>query len=102
LSWFTSSRRELGQHAAQVALQRLLGDPHDLAARAAQEALDRVVEQRLLAGQLHVGDAVHVQRDAALRVGALHLDVDRDVGEVDAVDQLEQRHAQRAPPRTTR
>src|SRR5207247_5848199 len=44
-------RGELGEHAAQVALQGLLGDLHELLARLAQEALDRVVEQRLLPGR---------------------------------------------------
>ena len=88
--------RELGEHAAQVALQRLLGDPHDLRELLAQEALDGVVQQRILAGQLHVGHPVHVEGDAALGVGSLHLDVDGDVRQLHAVDDLEERHAQRA------
>ena len=88
---------ELGEHAAQVALEGLLGDAHELLAGLAQEALDRVVEEGLLARQRDVGHPVHVQGDATLGVGAAHLDVDGDVREIDAVDELEEGHAQGAP-----
>src|SRR5690606_25702351 len=64
-------RRERGQHAAQVALEGLARDRHDLLARVAEEALDRVAELPALARDLHVRDALHVERDAALRVRAL-------------------------------
>src|SRR3712207_7515218 len=39
---------KLGDDAAQVALQGVLGDGDDVLPREAQEALDRVVQERLL------------------------------------------------------
>ena len=74
----------------------------DLLVRADRGASESAVpgapqqHQQLLAGQLDVGHAVYVQGNAALGVRAANLDVDGDVGEVDAVHDLEQRHAQGA------
>ena len=84
-----------GEHAAEVALEGLAGGLHDLLAAAAEEALEGVVEQGLLAGDLDVGEALDVERDAALGVGVLDLDLDDHVGQVHAVDGLEQRDADR-------
>ena len=56
--------RKLGDDATQVAFQRVFGDAHDAFARIAQEALDGVVQQRLFAGDLDVGDGVNLQRNA--------------------------------------
>jgi hypothetical protein len=86
-------RRELREDAADVALERLARDRGDLLARPAEEALDGVGQARLLARELDLRDALHVERDAALGVGALHGDLDGDVGEIHPVDALEERDA---------
>jgi len=44
--------RQLREDAAQVPLERLLGDLRDLRPRPSEEALDGVVQERLFAGQL--------------------------------------------------
>src|SRR6185295_5184308 len=87
--------RELGDDAAQVPLQRVLGDERDVVARPPHEALERVVQERLLAGELHVGDGLHVERHAAAGEGVLHRQLDRHVGERHPVDHLDHRHAHR-------
>ena len=60
-------RGHLGDDAAQVTLERVLRDVHDLLLRAAEEALEGVVQQRLFAGNLDVGNGLHVERYAAAR-----------------------------------
>jgi hypothetical protein len=88
--------RQAREHAAEVALERLAGDVHDLRARLAEEALDRVVDERLLAGHLDVRDALHGEGDAALGVGPFDLELDDHVREVHRVHRLEQRDPQGA------
>src|SRR5690606_25379220 len=61
----------------------------------AEEALERVVQQGLLAGNLDVGDPGDAEGNATLGVRILHADLDDHVGEVHAVDALEQRDAER-------
>jgi hypothetical protein len=48
---------ELGEDAAEVSLERVLGDLDDLRPALAEEPLERVVEERLVAGDLEVRDA---------------------------------------------
>ncbi len=71
-------RGEGGQHAAQVALEGLLGDLVDLVHVLLEEALHRVAEDGLGGGDLHVGDRVDLERDAAGGVGVLHRQGERD------------------------
>src|SRR5262249_5196131 len=61
-----------------------------------EEALDRVRELAGLRRDLDVRDTLDVERDAALRVGALHAQVDDHVGERDAIDRLDHRATHRA------
>src|SRR4030095_7096653 len=82
--------------AAQVSLQCVLRDAHDARAIDAQETLDRVVEDRLLARDLDVGDAVDVDGNTALRVRALDGDLDRHVRQIHRIDRLQQRDTQGA------
>ena len=90
-------RRQLRQHFAQHAFERLLCDERDLVHRRAEKALHRVAHVRGVARDLHVGDGVHVERDAALRVRALHADLDGEEPHVHARDVLQQRHPKPAP-----
>ena len=85
--------RETREHAAQVPLERLLGDVVNFLARSAEKALGRVREQRLFAGELHVRDALNRERDAAFGEGALDVDVHREHAEVEHVDAFDERAA---------
>jgi hypothetical protein len=89
-------RRHRREHAADVALERLLGDARDLLAGHAEEALDRVRDEPAVGRDLDVRDRGHRQRDAALGVRAGHLHVHRDVRDVHAHDVLDERVADAA------
>src|SRR5262249_48707193 len=75
----------------------LARDRDDLVLAAIEQALDRVGQLGGLARHLDVGDRVHVEGDAAARVRARHLQLDRHVGQVHAVDALEHGQAHAAP-----
>jgi hypothetical protein len=82
-------RRQLGDDAAEVGLERVLRDEHDLLLRVAEEPFDGVVEERLLTGDLDVRDRGDVERHPTLGVGALDRQLDGHVRELHAVDHLE-------------
>ncbi len=72
----------IGQHATQVGLEGLLGDLADVIGRPIEEALGGVLEQTLGAGDLHVGDALHVEWDRTGRVRVLDRHLEGDGVEV--------------------
>ena len=88
--------RHRREHTAEVTLERLLGDARDLVLILAEEALDRVTDEPSIRRHLDVRDRVHVERNAALGVRALHRDRHRDQRHVHAVDGLDDRHAHAA------
>ena len=89
--------RELRDDLAQHAFERLLRRRRNLLRTRAEEALDRVAHADVAARDLDVGDRVHAERDAALRVRVVHRDLDREEPHIHAVDGLEERHAEAAP-----
>ena len=56
--------RQFCDDPAKVSLECIFRHVHDLILPIAEKALDRVVQQRLLAGDLDVGDGLHVERNA--------------------------------------
>src|SRR5690606_1041522 len=89
--------RELGQHAAQVTGERLLGERLDLGDGLAQQPFDRVVEHGLgRRSDLDVRDRLHGQRDVALGVRLGDRDLERDGAEREPVHALDDPDAQLA------
>ena len=84
-------RCELGQHAAQVALQVFFGHLHDLLRITAEKALDGVVPHLGIAAHLHIGDRLDVQRCAPLGVGVLHLHQHRQQRDIHAAGGFQDR-----------
>jgi hypothetical protein len=62
---------ELGEDATQVPLEGVLGDLDDLLPALAEEALEGVVEERLVAGDLEVGDAGLLSAEAGCLARAI-------------------------------
>ena len=87
-----------GEDAAQVAFERILGNVLDFGERDAQESLQRVAEQRLVAGDLDIGDALHRQRDAAFGVRIVDRYFEGNRAQVEAIDFFEERDAKGAAP----
>ena len=89
-------RRQRGEYTAQVGFERLLGDLADLLGGTVEEAFGGVLEQTLGARHLDVGDALHIERDRALRVGVGDRDLERDRVEIHPGDLLQNRDSKRA------
>ena len=79
------------EDTTQVCFEGFLGDLGDRLVGHVQETLNRVGEQRVLARNLDVGNALHVQRDGTLGVGVKNRHLEWDVVEVHPRDLFDQR-----------
>ena len=77
-------RGELRQHTAEVALQILFGDLHDLLVITTEKSFDRVVTDLWISADFHIGDRLNIERSSALGVGVVHLNQHGQQGHVHA------------------